>query len=163
MMAAALAEAGMTQITVAVAMTVATLMAGCSQVDDDRLAQLKSGKTTLAEATVLLGSPDRDETLPDGSRMLTYIGAHTLPNAANALPGLVYVWGGWTARTDEAGLMFSPEGILRFYAWSSNHTNRIKVVGKDNQAPPTISASEKQSPPPSDGKGAQPSHDLLAD
>lgn len=134
--------------------------AACTHVDDTALARLRSGKTTVSEAIGTLGRPDRDETLPDGSRMLTYICSRTLPKPATALPGLVYVWGGWEATTDEAGLMFAPDGVLRFYSWSSNRQTPIKVVGRDIVAPP---APAKQDPPPVSEKGAMPSPSHLAD
>ena len=110
---------------------VAMVAAACTHVDDAALSRLRAGKTTAAETIQALGRPDRDETLPDGSRMLTYLCSETVTTPANFVPGLVYVWGGWHATTDEAGLMFGPDGILRFYSWSSHQQTPIKVVGHD--------------------------------
>lgn len=144
-------------------MVVAAALAGCARVDADALGQLKSGQTTVAEAISRLGRPDRDETLADGSRLLTYVSLSTMPKPANALPGLVYVWGGWTATTNEAGLMFDPDQRLRFWAWSSNTQVPIKVVGRDAQAKPVSMIPAKQDPLPGEGKGAQQSGDHGAD
>ena len=106
--------------------------------------------------------PSGTRPLPDGSRMLTYIASHTTMRPANVLPGLVYAWGGWDATTEEAGLMFSPSGILRFYSWSSNRRTPIKVVGHDIVAAPEP-AVEKQDPPPVSEKGAASPHQNSAD
>ena len=135
---------------------VVALAAACSHVDDEALAKLHAGKTTAAETIQALGSPDRDETLPDGSRMLTYLCSRTVPSPANALPGLVYVWGGWHATTDEAALMFAPDGILRFYTWSTAQRTSITVVGHDIVTPTAAPAPEaqKQDPPPVSERGA---------
>ena len=140
------------------------MVSACTHVDEEALGRLRAGKTTAAEAIRALGSPDRDETLPDGSRMLTYMTTRTTMRPANVLPGLVYAWGGWDATTDEAGLMFAPNGVLRFYSWSSNQRVPIKVLGHDIVAP---SASEpmveKQGPPPVSEKGAASPHQNSAD
>ncbi|MDO8605893.1 MAG: hypothetical protein Q7R40_05115 [Phaeospirillum sp.] len=141
-------------------MAAVAMLAACTHVNDEALARLRSGKTTVTEAIEALGRPDRDETLADGSRMLTYVTtqAHTRP--ANMVPGLTYVWGGWDVTADEAGLMFAPDGVLRFYAWSSSRQTPIKVVGRDIVAPkPPEPATTKQDPPPVSGKGASlPDH-----
>lgn len=142
------------------------MLAACTHVDDQALARLQAGKATVAEAISTLGSPDRDETLPDGSRMLSYICSRTLPKPATALPGLVYAWGGWDGTSDEAGLMFAPDGILRFTSWSSNTRTDIKVVGRDIVAPkaPEPQPIITQDPPPVSEKGASPSsHNHSAD
>ena len=108
----------------------AMALAGCA-VDEDALSRLRPGKTTVDQAIKALGNPDRDETLSDGQRMLTYVGSSARPKPANALPGLVYAWGGWNVRSDEAGLMFGRDGLLRFWSWSSNQRAPIRVVGND--------------------------------
>ena len=138
-----------------VAMLGLMALTGCSHVDEGALNRLKAGKTTVPEAISALGRPERDETLPDGSRMLTYIASHTSMRAANVLPGLVYAWGGWDGTTEEAGLMFAPDGVLRFTSWSSNRRTDIKVVGRDIVAPTAPEPSSlKQDPPPVSEKGA---------
>ena len=139
-------------------------LTGCSHVDEQALGQLRAGKTTVPEAIGALGRPERDETLSDGSRMLTYVASHTTMRAANLLPGLNYVWGGWDATTQEAGLMFAPDGILRFTSWSSNQRTDIKVVGRDIVAPAApVPAPLKQDPPPVSEKGAASPHHNPAD
>ena len=130
------------------------MLAGCAQADPGKLAQLQSGKSTVAEAVAVLGSPDRDETLPDGSRMLTYLGSRTLPSGYNALPVAVYVWGGWHTRTDEAGLMFAPDGVLRFYSWSGDSAKQMRNIGQA-VSPYAGKAPETQGPPPVSGQGAE--------
>ncbi len=147
------------------AMAAVAMVAACTHVDDAALARLRAGQTTAAEAIRALGRPDRDETLADGSRMLTYVGSRTHMKPASFAPGLVYVWGGWEATTDEAGLMFAPDGILRFYSWSSNQQTPIKVVGQDIVAPrPPEPGPAMQDPPPVSEKGASPSsHNHSAD
>lgn len=139
-------------------------LAGCSHVDEGALNRLKAGKATVPEAIAALGRPDRDETLPDGSRMLTYIASHSTMRPANLLPGLVYAWGGWDGTTEEAGLMFAPDGVLRFTSWSSNQRVPIRVVGRDI-VPPTAPepAALKQDPPPVSEKGAASPHHNPAD
>ncbi len=132
------------------------LLCGCSGVAERDLARLQVGRTTAAEAIRMLGTPDRDEVLGDGSRMLTYIvsSAHTRP--ANFVPGLTYVWGGWSVTSAEAGLMFAPDGTLRFHSWSSEDQILVKAVGRDT-VPAQLSdphpEAENQTPPPVSGKG----------
>ncbi|CAA7627573.1 hypothetical protein [Magnetospirillum sp. SS-4] len=133
------------------------LLAGCAGVEEHEIAQLRVGRTTAAEAIKALGEPDRDEVLSDGSRMLTYVGSKARGKLANFLPGGVYAWGGWTVTNNEAGLMFGPDGALRFYSWSSKDQIPIRLVGRDS-APPVLSEPEaapgNQNPPPVSGKGA---------
>jgi hypothetical protein len=107
------------------------VLGACARVDDGALSRLTVGATTVEQAKDALGGPTREEVLPDGSHMLTYVESHSTPRVSNYLPGLVYLWGGWDGTSDEAGLMFDPEGRLRFYSWSSKHRNTIKVVGND--------------------------------
>ena len=139
-------------------------LTGCTHVDDEALGRLRAGKTTVPEAIRALGRPERDETLPDGSRMLTYVATHTTMHAANLLPGLNYAWGGWDATTEEAGLMFAPDGTLRFTSWSSNKRTDIKVVGRDIVAPSTPEPpAQKQAPPPVSERGGASSQHNPAD
>ncbi|WP_231848964.1 hypothetical protein [Paramagnetospirillum magneticum] len=116
------------RIWLAVAMAVT--VAGCSGVDPDKLAQLRSGKSTVAEAFTLLGTPDRDETLPDGSRMLVYVAQTSHTRAVNFVPMASQVWGGWNVKSNEAGLMFSPDGTLRFHSWSAGDQPQMRNVGQ---------------------------------
>ena len=143
----------------AVAMAGLALLAGCSGVEEREMARLHVGRTTAAEAIKALGEPDRDETLSDGSRMITYVGSRARSKLANFLPGGVYAWGGWTITSTEAGLMFAPNGTLRFYSWSSNDRVPIRVVGRDTVVPQLSEPDhdhEGQSPPPESGSHESP-------
>ena len=110
--------------------TMVAMLAGCSGADPDKLAQLHSGKSTVADAIAILGSPDRDETLSDGSRMLTYVAQRSGTRAVNFVPVASHVWGGWDVKSGEAGLMFGPDGRLRFHSWSADSAKQIRNVGQ---------------------------------
>jgi hypothetical protein len=153
----------MRRIWVAAAMVV---LAGCSGANPEKLATLQSGKTTLAEAMDVLGSPDRDETFPDGSRMLTYVDQTDRPRLVNfiPLPGPAQVWGGWDVKTGVAGLMFGPDGRLRFHTWSSNGAAQRMYVAGQAKSPyaaapvkATETPAETQDPPSVSGQGAEES------
>ncbi|WP_192884573.1 hypothetical protein [Paramagnetospirillum kuznetsovii] len=144
----------------------ALALSGCANVNEDALSRLQPGRTTVDQAMSSLGRPDRDETLADGSRMLTYVGSGASPRPANyiPIPGAVYAWGGWNVTSNEAGLMFGSDGLLRFWAWSTNQRTPIKVVGRDvvpHSAPDLDVRNE--SPLPEAGKGASPSQDRSGD
>ena len=150
----ALRETAMRRTYLAAAAVMA--LTACGHVDDQDLAQLRPGRTTAAQAIDLLGSPDRDETLADGSRMLTYIGSRASTRIVNFIPAANLVWGGWDATTDEAGLMCAPDGTLRFHSWSSNQTRRNRVIGGATvKARPTPPAPE---PPAATGTPPAQSH-----
>jgi hypothetical protein len=144
-------------------LAVATMavVAGCSGANPEKLAQLQSGKSTVAEAVALLGSPDRDEVLPDGSRMLTYVAQRSGTRAVNFVPVASHIWGGWSVKSGEAGLMFSPDGTLRFHSWSGDDRQQMRNMGQAvsphlAKAAPEA-APEKQDPPPVSGQGAESS------
>lgn len=125
-------------------LTVAFLavLAGCSGASPEKLAQLQSGKSTLSEAIAILGTPDRDETLPDGSRMLTYVAQRAGTRAVNFVPVASHIWGGWDVKSGEAGLMFGPDGRLRFHSWSGDDrkqmTNRGQAISPYVEKPRPI-------------------------
>ncbi len=110
--------------------TMAAMLAGCSGVNPDTLAQLHSGKSTVDDAITILGSPDRDEILPDGSRMLIYVAQRSRTRAVNFVPVASHVWGGWNVKSGEAGLMFGPDGRLRFHSWSADNSKQMRNVGQ---------------------------------
>ncbi|KIL99191.1 hypothetical protein CCC_03409 [Paramagnetospirillum magnetotacticum MS-1] len=126
----------------------AAVLAGCSGASPESLTQLQSGKSTLAEAVALLGSPDRDETLPDGSRMLTYVAQSSHTRPVNFIPMASHIWGGWNVKSGEAGLMFSPDGTLRFHSWSGNDYLQMRNMGQAI-SPYTAKAPQTNTP---DGK-----------
>lgn len=132
------------------------MLAGCAQADPGKLAQLQSGKSTVAEAVAVLGSPDRDETLPDGSRMLTYVAQRSGTRAVNFVPVASHIWGGWDVKSGEAGLMFGPDGRLRFHSWSSDSAKQMRNIGRA-VSPYAGKAPETQDPPPVSGQGAESS------
>lgn len=105
-------------------------LAACSGADPDKLGRLRSGVSTVEEAIALLGSPDRDETLPDGSRMLTYVAQSSGTRAVNFVPVASHIWGGWDVKSGTAGLMFGPDGRLRFHSWSSDSAKQMRSVGQ---------------------------------
>ncbi len=115
---------------------VLTVLAGCSGASPEKLAQLHSGKSTVSEAIAILGSPDRDETLPDGSRMLTYVAQRSGTRAVNFVPVASHVWGGWDVKSGEAGLMFGPDGRLRFHSWSGD--DRAQMVNRGQAISPYV-------------------------
>ncbi len=130
-------------------------LSACANVDEQALARLQPGRTSVDQAVASLGRPERDETLADGSRILTYVGSHAGTKPANFVPGLAYVWGGWDVTSNEAGLMFGSDGMLRFWAWSSNRRTPIKVVGRDVVPNTALDLDvSNQSPLPEDEKGA---------
>ena len=149
------------------AMAAIMVLAGCAGADPEKLARFQSGKTTLGEVIASLGSPDRDETLPDGSRMLIYVEQRASPKVVNFIPGANSFAGGWNVRSAEAGLMFSPDGVLRFHAWSDNAQARMRMAGQavspHAAKPAAESPPEKQDPPPVSGQGAEPSQPHSAD
>lgn len=138
-------------------------LVGCTTVDEQALARLQPGRTTMDQAIAALGRPERNETLPDGSRMLTYIGSHAGMRPANVLPGLVYAWGGWDVTNTEAGLMFGPDGALRFWSWSSNRQPRIRVVGHDVAPHAALDLELKSQDPLLDPEKGAPSNPYSAD
>jgi len=137
------------------------MLAGCSGANPDKLAQLQSGRSTVSEAVALLGSPDRDEVLPDGSRMLTYVAQRSGTRAVNFVPVASHIWGGWDVKSGEAGLMFGPDGKLRFHSWSGDNIKQMRNVGQAvspyTPKPVDGAAPEKQDPPPVSGQGAESS------
>ncbi|WP_200860223.1 hypothetical protein [Paramagnetospirillum caucaseum] len=133
------------------------MLAGCSGANPDKLARLQSGKSTVDEAVALLGSPDRDEVLSDGSRMLTYVAQRSGPRMVNFVPVASHVWGGWDVKSGEAGLMFSPDGTLRFHSWSGDSTKQMRNIGHAVSPYAGKAPSEKQDPPPVSGQGAESS------
>lgn len=112
------------------AMAAAAMLAGCSGASPETLSTLQSGRTTVPEAVAALGSPDRDETLPDGSRMLTYVAQSSHTRPVNFVPAANLVWGGWNVKSGEAALMFGPDGKLRFHSWSGDDRRAIRNMGK---------------------------------
>lgn len=137
------------------------MLAGCSGASPDKLDRLQSGKSTVSEAIAVLGSPDRDETLPDGSRMLTYVAQRSGTRAVNFIPVASHIWGGWDVKSGEAGLMFGPDGKLRFHSWSSDSTKQMRNIGQAvspyTPKPAEPQDAEKQDPPPVSGQGAESS------
>ncbi|OAN46590.1 hypothetical protein A6A04_05610 [Paramagnetospirillum marisnigri] len=136
-------------------------LAACSNANEETLGRLQPGRTTVEAAVAALGSPDRDEALADGSRMLTYTDVIALPRPATFAPGLVYAWGGWKVTNNEAGLMFGPDGLLRFWSWSTNRNPSIKVVGRDVVPHPGLDPEhdpKNQDPHPENGTGASRSY-----
>jgi hypothetical protein len=135
------------------------VLAGCSGANPDKLAQLQSGRSTVEEAMSLLGSPDRDEVLPDGSRMLTYVAQRAGTRAVNFIPVASHIWGGWDVKSGEAGLMFGPDGRLRFHSWSGDNAKQMRNVGQAispyTAQPANGATPEKQDPPPVSGQGAE--------
>ncbi|CUW38861.1 conserved exported protein of unknown function [Magnetospirillum sp. XM-1] len=131
------------------AMAAVAVLTACSGADPDKLTQLHSGKSTVAEAIALLGSPDRDETLPDGSRMLTYVAQRSGTRAVNFVPVASHVWGGWDVKSGEAGLMFGPDGKLRFHSWSGDDRKQMRNMGQ------AISPYAKKTAPEGEPKPAQ--------
>lgn len=142
------------------AMMAVGILAGCSSASPEKLSQFQSGKTTVAEVIASLGSPDRDEVLPDGSRMLVYVSQSAHTKMMNFVPIGNSFAGGWDVSSAEAGLMFSPSGVLRFHAWSADGQKRMNVTGQavspHAPKPPAPEAMpEKQDPPPVSGQGAE--------
>lgn len=141
------------------------VLAACSGANPEKLATLRSGQSTVDDAIAVLGSPDSDETLPDGSRMLTYVGQSDRPRLTNFVLGANQIWGGWDVKTGVAALMFAPDGKLRFHTWSSNKTGtgNMAVAGNARspyaKAPPQpdTTPAEKQDPPSVSGQGAEDS------
>ena len=121
---------------VCLTMAVLAMLAGCSGASPEKLAQLQSGKSTVNEAIAILGTPDRDETLPDGSRMLTYVAQRSGTRAVNFIPVASHVWGGWDVKSGEAGLMFGPDGKLRFHSWSGD--DRKQMVNRGQAISPYV-------------------------
>ncbi|MBI3444243.1 MAG: hypothetical protein HY055_02480 [Magnetospirillum sp.] len=149
-------------------MTAIAFLVGCSGASPEKLAKFQSGKTTLAEVVDALGSPDRDELLPDGSRMLVYLNQSAHTKIMNFVPVGNSFAGGWSVSSAEAGLMFTPSGILRFHAWSGDDQKRMKVTGQalsphTPKAPPAEAAPQKQDPPPVAGQGAETHQPHAAD
>jgi hypothetical protein len=121
---------------VCLTMAVLAMLAGCSGASPEKLAQLQSGKSTVNEAIAILGTPDRDETLPDGSRMLTYVAQRSGTRAVNFVPVASHIWGGWDVKSGEAGLMFGPDGRLRFHSWSGD--DRKQMVNRGQAISPYV-------------------------
>lgn len=140
----------------------AMVLAGCSGTSPEKLAALQSGRTTVPEAVAALGSPDRDETLPDGSRMLTYVAQSSHTRPVNFVPAANLAWGGWDVKTGEAALMFGPDGRLRFHSWSGDERRTMRSVGQASSPyavkpaePPTAPAPEQAIP---DSSGQSPAN-----
>jgi len=141
------------------AVAAVAMLAGCAGTNPEKLTQLQSGKSTVDEAMAILGRPDRDEFLPDGSRMLTYVAQRSGTRAVNFIPVASHIWGGWDVKSGEAGLMFGPDGRLRFHSWSGDSAKQMRNMGQAispyTAKPANGTAPEKQDPPPVSGQGVE--------
>lgn len=139
-------------------MATAMALAGCSGATPEKLATLQSGRTTVPEAVAALGSPDRDETLPDGSRMLTYVAQSSHTRPVNFVPAASLVWGGWDVKSGEAALMFAPDGRLRFHSWSGDDRKAIRSVGRavSPHAPKPAEPAAAPAAPAAESEGLLP-------
>lgn len=110
----------------------------------EKLSELRSGITTAEQALAALGTPERDEVLPDGSRMMVWNAQSSRTRAVNFVPGPAHVWGGWNVREGEAAAMFDPDGRLRFHSWSGDGFKQMRNVGRTaNPQPPPAPQDEE--------------------
>lgn len=118
-------------------------LAGCAPTPE-KLSEMRSGITTAQQALAALGTPERDEVLPDGSRMMVWNAQSSHTRAVNFVPGAAQVWGGWSVREGEAAAMFDPDGKLRFHSWSGDGFRQMRNVGRTANPQPTPAPQDEE-------------------
>lgn len=98
-----------------VALAAAVMVSGCMsmgrEISADQFAQLEKGKTTIDEATRLLGPPNVRSLMPDGRVTLGYSYAHAQARPASFIPIVGLFAGGSDVRSSMTTLVFH-NGIL---------------------------------------------------
>lgn len=98
-----------------IAATMTAFLAGCiaggTRVDESKLASLRKGVTTEAEAVTALGTPNTVTTNGD-MRILSYAWFHAQPRASSFIPVVGAFVGGADSLMEIVTLRFDQNGIL---------------------------------------------------
>lgn len=113
----------------------AFVFSGCvssgTEVSADQVAKFKAGVTTEADVIAALGQPNRVSTLPDGSKMESYVHIASSMKAASYIPVVGIFAGGQKNSSETVTFVFTPGGILK--SISGESTNNDTNTGVFNQ------------------------------
>jgi len=110
-----------------IAATAACSLAGCMssgvKVDQDKVASLKPGVTTCADAVALLGKPTNSSLQSDGTRSYQYLYVQAQANAANFIPVVGSLVGGANTENTMFTMNCDKRGVLATYSSSQGSSD----------------------------------------
>jgi len=136
--------------SISVVTVICGLVAGCAasgtQVKEDQLQQFTIGGATTADVINVLGQPQHQALLPDGSRMLIYSYAQVQTRPETFIPFVGAFVGGADMKTNSATLMFDRSGLLKTVSSSSGATGTGMGIASGTGLPERVADQPKQAP-----------------
>ena len=107
--------------------TATSILAGCMssgvKVDQDKVASLKPGVTSCADAIALLGKPTNSSLQSDGTRSYQYLYVQAQANAANFIPVVGTLVGGANTENTMFTMNCDKRGVLATYSSSQGSSD----------------------------------------
>jgi outer membrane protein assembly factor BamE (lipoprotein component of BamABCDE complex) len=94
-----------------------------TKVDQEKVSQFETGKTTYVEVIQQLGKPTQSTMNSDGTRTLTYMYMQSQLKAANFIPVVGAFVGGTESETTTVTLNFDKNSLLTDYTASEGDTS----------------------------------------
>jgi len=133
-------------VVAVVAMALMGCAASGTQVKEEQLLQFQAGVTTISDVTRVLGQPQQQLLLPDGSRALIYSYAQVQTRPETFIPLVGAFVGGADVKTNSATLMFDRAGLLKAVSASSGASGTGLGAASGTGAPQRVSDQPKQAP-----------------